>query len=140
MKLSEDTIDLIVELVEKCPLTNDENENTTFKVSDNEQQVRLPFVFGDSRSKPRFTVPKLAHSSQEFQRVREGLPIFCYRDEILATINSNQVVVISGETGSGKSTQLPQYIMEQCTAQQEDCRIICKYDKGRKKECLISFI
>ena len=35
------------------------------------------------------------------------LPIFERRDEIIETIQKNQVVIISGETGSGKSTQLP---------------------------------
>ena len=35
------------------------------------------------------------------------LPIAAHRDEIVAAIRENQVVVIAGETGSGKSTQLP---------------------------------
>lgn len=43
---------------------------------------------------------------------REGLPIFAYREKILNAIEENQVVVISGETGSGKTTQIPQYIFE----------------------------
>lgn len=37
----------------------------------------------------------------------EDLPIFERRDEITQAIQDHQVVVISGETGSGKSTQLP---------------------------------
>jgi len=37
----------------------------------------------------------------------ESLPIFAKREEIAAAINERQVVVICGETGSGKSTQLP---------------------------------
>ena len=40
-------------------------------------------------------------------KLDEELPIFDRRDEIAETIKNNQVVVISGETGSGKSTQLP---------------------------------
>ena len=40
------------------------------------------------------------------------LPIFERRDEIIETIRDNQVVVISGETGSGKSTQLPLIAMQ----------------------------
>src|SRR6185436_20403615 len=35
------------------------------------------------------------------------LPITARRDDILASIRQNQVVVIAGETGSGKSTQIP---------------------------------
>ena len=43
---------------------------------------------------------------------REQLPVFAYRDEILDKIRIHQVVVISGQTGSGKSTQIPRYILE----------------------------
>ncbi len=40
-------------------------------------------------------------------RLDESLPIFARAEEIKAIIAENQVVVLSGETGSGKSTQLP---------------------------------
>ena len=40
------------------------------------------------------------------------LPIYGRREEIIAAIRENQVVVISGETGSGKSTQLPLIALE----------------------------
>ena len=40
------------------------------------------------------------------------LPITERRDEILEAIRNNQVVVIAGETGSGKSTQLPKMCLE----------------------------
>ena len=38
--------------------------------------------------------------------------MFQYRDELLAAIRDNQVLVIVGETGSGKTTQVPQYLHE----------------------------
>jgi len=40
------------------------------------------------------------------------LPITQRRDELVAAIRDNQVVVIAGETGSGKSTQLPKICLE----------------------------
>lgn len=40
-------------------------------------------------------------------RVDETLPIATHADEIVALIRAHQVVVIAGETGSGKTTQLP---------------------------------
>ena len=40
------------------------------------------------------------------------LPITQWHDELLATIEANQVVVVAGETGSGKSTQLPKICLE----------------------------
>ncbi|CAK9310143.1 unnamed protein product [Citrullus colocynthis] len=36
-------------------------------------------------------------------------PIYPYRDQLLQAINDYQVLVIVGETGSGKTTQIPQY-------------------------------
>jgi ATP-dependent RNA helicase HrpA len=41
-----------------------------------------------------------------------GLPVSERRDEIIETIRSNQVVIICGETGSGKTTQLPKMCLE----------------------------
>ncbi len=40
------------------------------------------------------------------------LPISARREELLAAIGENQVVVVAGETGSGKSTQLPKLCLE----------------------------
>ena len=40
------------------------------------------------------------------------LPVSEFRDEIAAAIGANQVVVIAGETGSGKTTQLPKICLE----------------------------
>ena len=42
----------------------------------------------------------------------EALPISQHRDEIRRTIEENQVVVIAGETGSGKTTQLPKLCLD----------------------------
>ncbi|KAJ3393668.1 ATP-dependent RNA helicase dhx29 [Entophlyctis sp. JEL0112] len=43
---------------------------------------------------------------------RSQLPVSSKRNDILQLINNNQVIVLSGETGSGKSTQVPQFILE----------------------------
>jgi ATP-dependent helicase HrpA len=42
----------------------------------------------------------------------EGLPIAERRDELVAAIRDHQVLVVAGETGSGKSTQLPKLCLE----------------------------
>ena len=46
------------------------------------------------------------------KEVRESLPVYFYRDDLIAAIKEHQVLVIEGETGSGKTTQIPQYLME----------------------------
>ena len=39
------------------------------------------------------------------------LPILAYRDTIIDAVNEHAVTVIKAETGSGKSTQVPQFLM-----------------------------
>ncbi|MBX5441493.1 MAG: ATP-dependent RNA helicase HrpA [Solirubrobacteraceae bacterium] len=42
----------------------------------------------------------------------EDLPVSQHREELLAAIRDHQVVVVAGETGSGKTTQLPKICLE----------------------------
>lgn len=49
---------------------------------------------------------------RENRRLKERLPLYARRSDILRHIHNNQVLVLSGETGSGKSTQLAQYIVD----------------------------
>ncbi|KAJ1679937.1 hypothetical protein EV182_001018 [Spiromyces aspiralis] len=46
------------------------------------------------------------------QQVRESLPIYQYRDQLLAAVDEYQILIIVGETGSGKTTQITQYLRE----------------------------
>lgn len=50
--------------------------------------------------------------SEKILKERETLPIYPYREEQLKKIRDNQVVVLVGETGSGKTTQIPQFLHE----------------------------
>ncbi|XP_017345431.1 ATP-dependent RNA helicase DHX29 [Ictalurus punctatus] len=43
---------------------------------------------------------------------RQRLPVFQHRVRVLEALQRHRVVVIAGETGSGKSTQIPQFILE----------------------------
>jgi len=51
-------------------------------------------------------------SSRPIKEQREGLPIFKLRNELLQAIHDNQVLIVIGETGSGKTTQITQYLAE----------------------------
>ncbi|KAE9597508.1 hypothetical protein Lal_00030035 [Lupinus albus] len=79
---------------------------------------------------------QLRNQQQDWQESPEGkkmldfrrsLPAFKEKDAFLKVISENQVVVVSGETGCGKTTQLPQYILECETeaARGAVCNIIC---------------
>ncbi|XP_078489439.1 pre-mRNA-splicing factor ATP-dependent RNA helicase DHX16-like [Ciona intestinalis] len=49
---------------------------------------------------------------ESIAEVRKSLPIFAYRQDLLNAIEEHQVLIIEGETGSGKTTQIPQYLYE----------------------------
>ncbi|XP_010254674.1 PREDICTED: ATP-dependent RNA helicase DEAH11, chloroplastic-like [Nelumbo nucifera] len=49
---------------------------------------------------------------RELRRLEDGLPVYASRQEILREIHSHQVMVLIGETGSGKSTQLVQFLAD----------------------------
>lgn len=69
--------------------------------------------------------PKPNQVTPQMIRTRNNLPIASYRLQLLHLIQTNNVIVVSGETGSGKTTQVPQYIMEYCNEMNRPCRIIC---------------
>jgi pre-mRNA-splicing factor ATP-dependent RNA helicase DHX38/PRP16 len=50
--------------------------------------------------------------SKTLREQREYLPAFAVREEVLRVIRENQVVIVVGETGSGKTTQLTQFLYE----------------------------
>lgn len=48
----------------------------------------------------------------EINAQRKRLPVYQYKEQLVNAVRFNQVVVVVGETGSGKSTQMPQYLLE----------------------------
>eukprot|EP00250_Pteridium_aquilinum_P000849 c11023_g1_i1 orf=66-3809(+) len=67
------------------------------------------------------SMPALQQISQE----RAKLPITKFKDEIATTIEKNQVVLIAGQTGCGKTTQVPQFILGHLWSEGRPCRILC---------------
>ncbi|XP_056592999.1 ATP-dependent RNA helicase DHX29 isoform X2 [Triplophysa dalaica] len=47
---------------------------------------------------------------------RQQLPVYQHRQKVLDALRRHRVVVVAGETGSGKSTQIPQFILEDLLA------------------------
>jgi pre-mRNA-splicing factor ATP-dependent RNA helicase DHX15/PRP43 len=42
---------------------------------------------------------------------RRKLPVYAFKDRLVECVKSNQIVVVEGETGSGKTTQIPQFLL-----------------------------
>ena len=51
--------------------------------------------------------------SKTLQEQREFLPAFAVREGLMQVIRDNQVIIVVGETGSGKTTQLTQFLYEE---------------------------
>ncbi|CAI0431841.1 unnamed protein product [Linum tenue] len=64
---------------------------------------------------------------RKMMQFRKSLPAYNEKNAILTAVSENQVVIISGETGCGKTTQIPQFILESeiDTAHGASCSIIC---------------
>lgn len=43
---------------------------------------------------------------------RESLPVYAFRSQLIKAVHENQILIVVGETGSGKTTQLTQYLAE----------------------------
>lgn len=90
---------------------------------------------GDRNNRPSFRrttekplpVNKVKESAKhmEMMKRRSNLPAHTSRDGILKSVRNNQVVVISGATGSGKTTQVPQFLLEEAADTREPISIIC---------------
>uniref|UniRef100_A0A8C5KPX3 Pre-mRNA-splicing factor ATP-dependent RNA helicase PRP16 n=1 Tax=Jaculus jaculus TaxID=51337 RepID=A0A8C5KPX3_JACJA len=74
----------------------------------------------DYRTEQKFAdhMKKKSEASSEFAKKksileqRQYLPIFAVQQELLTIIRDNSIVIVVGETGSGKTTQLTQYLHE----------------------------
>eukprot|EP00934_Nitzschia_sp_Nitz4_P001936 Nitzschia sp. Nitz4//scaffold44_size153857//12474//17017//NITZ4_002696-RA/size153857-snap-gene-0.201-mRNA-1//-1//CDS//3329552082//1936//frame0 len=49
---------------------------------------------------------------QKMYRIRQDLPVSVFRDDILRTISNHPVTILSAQTGAGKTTQCPQFLLE----------------------------
>ncbi|KAK6388607.1 hypothetical protein LTR65_007763 [Meristemomyces frigidus] len=64
-------------------------------------------------------------SYQKMLFARMNLPMFHFRAAALEAIDRHQVTILVSETGSGKSTQLPAFILEHELSQGRHCKIYC---------------
>ena len=62
---------------------------------------------------------------EELMRSRMALPAFSMKEKIISVFRENNIVIVTGETGSGKSTQIPQFLLEDAFQQNSKFRLVC---------------
>lgn len=50
--------------------------------------------------------------TMSIKQQRDSLPVFALRDSLIDAVRKNQILIVVGETGSGKTTQTTQYLAE----------------------------
>lgn len=59
-----------------------------------------------------FSTPSSEYGRSTLERQKQRLPVYKYRNAILYLVENNPTTIVVGETGSGKTTQIPQYLKE----------------------------
>ncbi|KAF2457555.1 helicase associated domain-containing protein [Lineolata rhizophorae] len=82
------------------------------------------------RLSPEECISRWTHvsSSSSYQRMlksRQTLPMFEFKKTAISAIEDNQIMILSGETGCGKSTQLPAFVLENELSNGRHCKICC---------------
>ena len=92
------------------------------EVMANAEKLLTKKVKANQRSLSSMNLSARQRALKECKRgKKEGLPVTEHRQEILNLISNHQVVCIEGETGCGKSSQVPQFILE---ASFGNCKIL----------------
>ncbi|KAI8582556.1 hypothetical protein K450DRAFT_227732 [Umbelopsis ramanniana AG] len=115
MELHRKRFRFIIDLIDHAEISNDKVR----KSSDS-----LAPAPNDELFDPKVRRTDIPYLATEYQRriatptyekmkeKRSSLPIYSFRNEILELVKDHQIVIVSGETGCGKSTQVPQYLAE----------------------------
>ncbi|KAL4238484.1 ATP-dependent RNA helicase [Mactra antiquata] len=135
MKLAEAT-DTMIRISEKDAKYRDEKESSADvedkvnKSSSKDKVKKLSpaeILKINKRLIEDFRRKKTNSKYKSMQECREKLPAWSKQNEILNVIEHNQVIVVSGMTGCGKTTQVPQFILDLYlnSGDLQLCNILC---------------
>nr|XP_027064625.1 DExH-box ATP-dependent RNA helicase DExH6-like isoform X1 [Coffea arabica] len=135
---SEEAKDILQDMFVRYPPDDDEMSQYISGMH-NEKADKVRGKKDDIFSKPLLSKSEIAkrvealnsraEKNQNLRQITEGrakLPIASFADIIKSTVESHQqVVLISGETGCGKTTQVPQFLLDHTWSKGETCKIVC---------------
>lgn len=79
--------------------------------------AKAPTSTTDFEAKRRLSVIK-----REIKRLQAHLPIYARRADLIKAVHSHRTLVLKADTGSGKSTQFVQYLVDAGFADQGTCK------------------
>uniref|UniRef100_A0A8C9ZMW2 RNA helicase n=1 Tax=Sander lucioperca TaxID=283035 RepID=A0A8C9ZMW2_SANLU len=126
LPLSHNSLYFIRSLLQRFPISNKERIDMQ---PSNKSGMSVASEPGETRASGRLNngipmVPR-RRSPSELDSFRRSLPVHERQKEIIQLIRENKVVLVMGETGSGKTTQIPQFLLDECSRNGEPCRIFC---------------
>ncbi|KAL4710992.1 hypothetical protein ACJJTC_017957, partial [Scirpophaga incertulas] len=82
------------------------DQRNQYKIDENLFEIFLSIVsiYIDFKNKEKFDKLK------KLRQTQHDLPVAKHRNEIVTAVQNNKVVIVAGDTGCGKSTQVPQYL------------------------------
>lgn len=67
---------------------------------------------GSKEKDKKAPVTEAQKMKMDIEETKKSLPVYPFKEDLIAAIKEHQVLIIEGETGSGKTTQIPQYLYE----------------------------
>lgn len=128
-------------LIEQHRSTDDESDDEVVFNVNNRRRLDIASGANTPVSRHDARLPATPEFSEELQQMwlrktsmpryqqmlhfRMNLPMFRFRQAALDAIQRHQVTILCGETGCGKSTQLPAFILENELSNGRPCKIYC---------------
>ncbi|KAL4720139.1 hypothetical protein ACJJTC_008307, partial [Scirpophaga incertulas] len=122
---------VVTELFSAFPITSKEKE----ELSCCSEKERSPQVTHKTLGQLNNGVPQVKMNlfdmyqntsyNPELLKFREKLPVYEQRQELINAITHSQVIIVAGATGCGKTTQLPQLVLDHCQELRQPARIYC---------------
>ncbi|KAL1692869.1 pre-mRNA splicing factor [Schizophyllum commune] len=98
------------ELVDAYDYVFDESQTIQF-IQDNASQLKGSQMSAAEKLL-QSQIEEAEKKAKTIEETRKSLPIYQYREQLIEAIQEHQVLIVVAETGSGKTTQLPQYLHE----------------------------
>ncbi|KAJ8714380.1 hypothetical protein PYW07_002605 [Mythimna separata] len=113
----------IAELCNAFPITSKEKDD----LSSCPEKERSPQLTHKSMGQLNNGVAQVPNTqyNPDLLKFREKLPVYEQRQDLINAVLHNQVIIVAGATGCGKTTQLPQLMLDYCQEHKQAARMYC---------------